>query len=337
MGVICRFLSQSFPKSMSDVPTIPLADDASKATSAPLEPPPVPQMPANDLIVSAPISPPPPLPDQNVPQLERSPHVDLPPHEPDPVQPKPKKSHRNGMIIAMLLILLFALPVGLYFVNQQQSLNDIRNRAYTDGVYPGNGCYDGTPNGTCGANQACSCRNGNCTCGPTGGQNACFHTICPVNYTCVGTATSAYCRPNGGGGCTGDNCGGDTPTPTVPQSTNTPTSTLTPTATGTITPTPTTPGNTPTHTPTPTLTLTPTPTPQYVACNASCTVNTDCTSGLVCLEGKCRNAMCAEKTTCQCDVVSPTPKTPVAGTGPSVLGAMTIAGGFLLVLLGLAF
>lgn len=100
-----------------------------------------------------------------------------------------------------------------------------------------------------------------------------------------------------------------TPTPTG-QATPTPTSTVAPTPTNTpaptATPTPTQPPGptavpTPTETPIPTATPTqqliygPTPTPTPI----------------------------------------PTPRVPVAGIGPSVLGAAAIAGGFLLLLLGL--
>ena len=87
------------------------------------------------------------------------------------------------------------------------------------------------------------------------------------------------------------------------------------------------------------VTNTPTPTPKpvaFVGCNSACTINTDCSSGLVCIDSFCRNPSCSDKTTCACDVVQATPKTPIAGSGPSVLGASVIAGGFLLVLLGLA-
>ncbi|KKU88770.1 MAG: hypothetical protein UY16_C0002G0042 [Candidatus Gottesmanbacteria bacterium GW2011_GWA2_47_9] len=92
---------------------------------------------------------------------------------------------------------------------------------------------------------------------------------------------------------------------------------------------------------------TPTPTPSQVraSCNNTCSVNTDCASGLVCLDSACRNPSCTEKTNCQCDVAAgttpiptapPTPKVPVAGIGPSVLGASVIGGGLLLLLLVLA-
>lgn len=141
----------------------------------------------------------------------------------------------------------------------------------------------------------------------------------------------------------------NTPTPTTVHTntpTRTPTATATPTVTPTVTPTtiytpthtPTgTPGNTSTATPTITATPTATPTPQ-VGCNSACTVNTDCSSGLVCIDSACRNPSCTEKTSCQCDEVfiPPTPQTPVAGSGPSVMGAMVVAGGFFLLLFGLA-
>lgn len=97
----------------------------------------------------------------------------------------------------------------------------------------------------------------------------------------------------------------NTPTPTTPVTgtpTSTPTNTPTGTPTSTATPTPTSPPGstpTPTHTPTPTPPpgSTPTPTP----------------------------------------TTPPTPNVPIAGAGPSVLGASVVAGGFLLLLLGLIF
>jgi len=89
----------------------------------------------------------------------------------------------------------------------------------------------------------------------------------------------------------------------------TPSATPTNTPTGTLTPTPTaTPTNTPTPTPTPTVT--PTPTRIIVGCNYTCTVNEDCSSGLVCINSACRNASCSDQTNCSCPQATPTP-TPV--------------------------
>ncbi len=119
--------------------------------------------------------------------------------------------------------------------------------------------------------------------------------------------------------------------------------TTTPTSTPTNTPT-STPTGTPTATPTPTPTGTqeivyvyPTPTPvQIMSCNSSCTINTDCPSDLVCVDGSCRNPSCTGATTCVCtQTPQPTPKTPVSG-GPSVLGATVIGMGVLILLVGLA-
>ncbi len=130
---------------------------------------------------------------------------------------------------------------------------------------------------------------------------------------------------------------GDTPTNTptgTPGNTPTNTPTGTPGDTPTNTPTPTKPEgatDTPTHTATPTQIV-------YAACNQTCTVNADCGSGLVCLDSVCRNPSCSESATCQCAVAAaPTPRIPVAGTGPTVLGASIIMGGMLLLLLGLLF
>lgn len=82
------------------------------------------------------------------------------------------------------------------------------------------------------------------------------------------------------------------------------------TETPTLTPTPTeTPTPTPTETPTPTATPTP---PQLSGCNNTCTVNTDCQSGLVCISNSCRNPSCTSETNCQCQTVLLTPTPPPA-------------------------
>lgn len=153
----------------------------------------------------------------------------------------------------------------------------------------------------------------------------------------------------------------NTPTHTPTQ---TPTGTITITHTPTKTPTGTpheTPTSTPTITPsmtaTPTVTNTPTPTQPsysysqgayetgftptptqvvYAACNYACTVNSDCGSGLVCLDSVCRNPSCSEEADCACNEIAvvPTPQVPVAG-GPGLIGTATILGGFLILLVGL--
>ena len=135
----------------------------------------------------------------------------------------------------------------------------------------------------------------------------------------------------------------------------------------------TTPTSTPTETPTSTPTSTPTPTSPPVpgVCDASCNDDSGCSSGFVCatVQGikRCRKPECPELFTCVCPaatatpiptivptrvptriivvtatptpeptiiVLAPTPKVPVSGV-PSVLGASTIVGGILLLLLGL--
>ena len=121
-------------------------------------------------------------------------------------------------------------------------------------------------------------------------------------------------------------------------------------------------GEGPTPTPEDTETPTPTPTPQDISyddgeeesseeiayvqptatpippaeCDDSCTINSDCESGLVCVEGSCRNPSCTAATNCVCDgTPQPTPKTPVSG-GPTILGASVIGIGMLILLLGFA-
>ena len=78
------------------------------------------------------------------------------------------------------------------------------------------------------------------------------------------------------------------------------------------TPTPTNVvSGTPTNTPTSTPSNTPTPTPtSTVGCNSTCTVNSDCNNGLVCVASSCRNQSCTDSTSCSCSSATPTP-TPV--------------------------
>ncbi len=102
---------------------------------------------------------------------------------------------------------------------------------------------------------------------------------------------------------------------------------------------------------TPTPTPTPTPAP---GCNSSCTTNADCSGGMTCFNtgsgSFCRNASCTSQTNCACPTPTPTPggptptpttpptpQVPVSGSGPTVLGASVIAGGLLILLLGLVF
>jgi len=133
--------------------------------------------------------------------------------------------------------------------------------------------------------------------------------------------------------------------------------TASPTAVPTSVPT-TVPTVVPTSVPTtvPT-TIPPTPIPGNPYCDASCNVDADCPSGLLCatVSGvkRCRNAVCISYSNCTCPTTptpttvvttgvpgptiiaaAPIPKTPVSGA-PSVLGVATIGGGILLLLLGL--
>jgi hypothetical protein len=141
---------------------------------------------------------------------------------------------------------------------------------------------------------------------PSGCNQDCNYTVhpaitCQTELICVSQSqllgASGLCRnPN----CPNEtSCQCLTPTPT-------PTGTLTPTPTPTDTPTPTI-----TPTPTPTPTGTPTPTPQqWASCNGTCTTNSDCQSGLVCINNSCRNPSCTGQTNCQCQVAVVTTQAP---------------------------
>jgi hypothetical protein len=106
-----------------------------------------------------------------------------------------KEKPKTGMILAAIATLLLTLPVAVYYVSlQNQQIADVRSSAYV-----GQSCSINTndPNGGCPAGEGCSCPGGtNCHCAQNGGQNNCYHTICPVNYHCVGSGESAYCAGN---------------------------------------------------------------------------------------------------------------------------------------------
>ena len=175
--------------------------------------------------------------------------------------------------------------------------------------------------------------------------------------------------------CAGIQCTQCSPTPTATTTGNpsdTPIHTSTPTGTGmitgTISPTNTaTPTGTETNTPTNTNTPTPTntsTTPIPGTCDASCGSDSECESGLSCLTvtgvKRCRRAACSDHLDCSCPstatpttyvtttssyaslvssttpTAQPTPKIPVAGIGPGVVGVLSVTGSILLLILGLA-
>ncbi len=79
---------------------------------------------------------------------------------------------------------------------------------------------------------------------------------------------------------------------------------------------------------TPTPTPTPTPVP---LCNSTCTVNTDCPSGLICniaqgaTSGFCRNQACLAATDCTCATPTPTPTpTPTKTPTPTPTATPTV-------------
>jgi len=95
-----------------------------------------------------------------------------------------------------------------------------------------------------------------------------------------------------------------------------------------------TPTNTPTITPSSVLTATPTNTPPPGSCSASCNNNSDCANNMVCANGMCRNPQCTEQPNCACYFV-PTPEVPVTGAGTTLIGIGVIAGGIILLLVGM--
>jgi uncharacterized repeat protein (TIGR01451 family)/LPXTG-motif cell wall-anchored protein len=88
-----------------------------------------------------------------------------------------------------------------------------------------------------------------------------------------------------------------------------------PTPTPTVTPTPT-PTTTPTVTPTPTAT----PTGAPNSCGGTCGSNYNCSGGLFCFNGFCRNPSCQDDSSCNCATPTPTaPPVVLGATAPPVL------------------
>jgi hypothetical protein len=172
-----------------------------------------PQQPASFDSIIVPPEPPPPSPSQvsteNV----------IPPVAPSGNGGKFGKKLHAGPIVATLLLLLITLPLSIMFIANRNQLSDVRSRA-SEPYPPGSLCPDpgNSTDGGCGAGQGCSCPNKNnystCTCGPNGGQIDCYHTICPINYSCVeGGPNGHYCKANNETGTTGGSTSTPTPIP----------------------------------------------------------------------------------------------------------------------------
>lgn len=143
-----------------------------------------------------------------------------------------KKKPKLGVILAALLLLLITLPIGIFYISQQQQLTDIRSRANSPPApYPGTAqqCKDG-------GGEVVSEPGGEC--GSGGYRNEC-HTGGKWYKIDCGNNPNPTEKPP----CKGDNCGpNNTPTNTpIKTPTNTPI--MTPSGTPQVTETPT---NTPT-------------------------------------------------------------------------------------------
>ncbi|OGG07217.1 hypothetical protein A2872_01355 [Candidatus Gottesmanbacteria bacterium RIFCSPHIGHO2_01_FULL_42_12] len=66
-----------------------------------------------------------------------------------------------------------------------------------------------------------------------------------------------------------------------------------------------------------TATVTPPPTPVY-QCDSECTSDSQCPSGLVCNNNRCRNSNCVDRNDCLCVTTTPTP-TPTPTPPPTVV------------------
>ena len=162
----------------------------------------------------------------------------------------PKKKSM-GALIAVIITLLLALPVGVYFIaNQYSGLTETRSKATGINPYgPGYACRLGDPLSCGGHPDWCHCLGADgCTgtecvdasfvnsCTTNQGRAWCVNmhgaamTCCQVGYSCcrdVGIAVDGCCRNGGPTGptntprppCTGPNCNPTIPPPTNPPNT----------------------------------------------------------------------------------------------------------------------
>ena len=197
-----------------------------------------------------------------------------------------------------LVILIISLPIGVYYFSQQQT-TDIRSRA------SGGRTAEGTFHN-------CGYLNNTGSSGPA--QSSCDSTNCGNKPCGVFTfKCGKYCLDTS---CGKAACYDDPP--------KTPTPTLGPTATVTPTAEPTNPPA------------------QLGQCDASCDSDSNCESGLSCssVDGvnRCRNSSCPAESGCSCPAATDVSgdAMPVSGTGPGILGSLTVIGSVLLLIAGLA-
>lgn len=230
---------------MSDDTKPSVTPSPSPLPEEPMPIPPVPEATPSPAPSNTPPAPPPPEPN---PEKVMESILDTHSQDSMVVPPPTSDNHHNaslpkkpgkGMLIALVALLLFVLPVSVYFISQQnQQLSDVRSRAsgnsYDCPTGPGFECCVDDPN-TCpgqGGPNACHCQGGqpclstacedletNCHndgrdwCVNSGGYGM---TCCARGYSCG--PNDEGCYPNGGDDNGDDDNGDDTventPTPT---------------------------------------------------------------------------------------------------------------------------
>lgn len=183
----------------------PATPEQSPAAPVAAAPPPAPQEQSADQLVSSILEP-------------KVPTTIVPPKgtPPPPGAIPPKKGGASKLVIAVIAILLLALPVGVYFISQQnQEIADTRSSAWGSG-YQECSSSPGNPRGSCDAGYVCHCQDGNaCTetaCelqdvteGPCGNQGREWcqnafgpgYTCCYPQYQCGPDNTGCIPRDNG--------------------------------------------------------------------------------------------------------------------------------------------
>jgi len=308
-----------------------------------------------------------------------------------------KKSGSNKTILLVgLVLLIITLPVAIYFITQRQQLADTRSKAAGCQCFPNEvSCDSAGMNSTSGS---CSLgtKTGHCclskitdqivvtttkpkpTSTPTtkpasgGGTGGGTSGGTPAGRTATNSfAGCGYLEKpplSGLKPCDSSTCGGDCGVFTYDcgqwcfdkacggsgcQAIAAKDAADAAAAAAAATPEPTAPPS-----PTAVPTAAPTSAPNSSLCDASCTTDSNCASGLTCssVDGinRCRNASCPAESTCTCPGATNTPAPttatttttssndttgqamPTSGVGPGIIGSITVIGSVFLLLIGLA-
>ena len=146
------------------------------------------EMPLQFVQPSEPVSQPTPSTEPTTPPPLPNPPIPPSPTVVDNQTMKPKS--KLGVVVGGVLLLVLALGAGVWGYLGSPTKKEPVKVAEIGGIQ--DQCSE-----TCNESLGEACISGKCV--PTGGQQACKHTICPVNYVCVQGRDDTYCEPKEGG------------------------------------------------------------------------------------------------------------------------------------------